>query len=292
MSVGRSAAAMPYGVPTVSVAPTVVPGDGFATVSMGATDASQGATIIEWVVSGYDNAGETVTNKVATANPDGSFSLKVTLPLPNVYGREWHFMAVPRVQSAGGQIKEGGQSPVSAGVQPNGAMAKPDVQIVVQQGVTGTDANILFSITSGDTNGHPTDLTFTYASTWGNGTANGAKQFSLPIPMTATGTVTVTQHSSDGATSSFVITVLPTISVDAGTAVLTVRYVPEKPLFCQVLTGTTVSDKKQATDTPDGSSSYHKYSYSYAGVTSGTAITLQCGGDNNNPTTYQITTTR
>src|SRR5665811_34543 len=83
--VGRSPAAMPYGVPTV-VAPTVVPGDAQATISMGATAASQGATIVQWVVSGGDNAGHTVTNKVATAHADGGFSLTVALGGPNVWG--------------------------------------------------------------------------------------------------------------------------------------------------------------------------------------------------------------
>jgi hypothetical protein len=171
-------------------------------------------------------------------------------------------------------------------------MVKPGVQVFVQQGVTGADANILFTIAPGTTNGHPTDLTLTYSSSWGNGTANAGNQFELPIPMTATGTVTVTQKSSDTATSTGTLVVLPTISVNPMTALLTVRYVPEGPLFCQVLTGTTVSDKTQATDTPDGSSTYHTYTYSYATVPAETTITLQCGGDNNDPTTYQISTTR
>jgi hypothetical protein len=123
---------MPYGVPTVTVAPTVVAGDGVATVSMGPTAASQGATIVEWVVSGYDNAGHTVTNKVAAANPDGSFSLLVTLVGPNVWGRTWQFMAVPRVQSTTGRSRRARRarspSPYPASWR---AMAKPDVQIVV-----------------------------------------------------------------------------------------------------------------------------------------------------------------
>ena len=290
--VGRSSAAMPYGVPTVTVAPTVSAGNGYAVVSMGATQASQGAAIVEWVVSGYDTAGDTVSNKVAGATADGGFSLTVALPLPNVYGRTWQFVAVPRVQSVGGQVKEGGQSPASAPVQPMGPMAAPVPGIVVQQGVTGADANILFTVSKGDTNGHPTDVTLTYASPWGSGTVNAGNQFSLPVPMTATGEVTVTQTSSDGATSTGTLAVLPTISVTPDTAVLTVRYVPEKPLFCQVLTGTTVSDKGQATDSPDGSSTYYTYTYSYATVAAGTTITLQCGGSNTDPTTYQITTTR
>ena len=261
---------------------------------MGATNASPGATIVQWVVSGWDNAGDTVTNKVATANADGSFSLTVTLPLPNVWGRTWQFTAIPRVQSANGQIKEGGQSPESAAVQPFGAMVKPGVQVVVQQGVTGADANILFTIAPGTTNGHPTDLTLTYISSWGNGTANAVNQFALPIPMTATGPVTVTQTSSDGSYSTGTLVVLPTISVNPETSLLTVRYVPEKQLFCQVLAsdGTVLGTATAATDAPDGSPSYYTYQYSYAGITPGTDITLQCGGDSAAPTTYQISTTR
>ena len=290
--VGRSAAAMPYGVPTVTIPPTVVAGNGTVTVSMGPTAASQGASIIQWVISGYDTTGDHVTNKVATADANGGFSLVVTLPVGNLYRRTWQFMVVPRVQSSGGQIKEGAQSPYSESVQPMGAMAPPEVQIVVQQGVTAGDANILFSILQGDTNGHPDNaLKFKYSSTWDTGNANGGKQFTIPIPITATGPVTVTQTATDGATSTGSITVLPTISVNATSALLTVRYVPESPLYCQVLTGTTVSGKAQATDTPDGSSTYHTYTYSYATVPAETNITLQCGS-NAAPTTYQISTTR
>jgi hypothetical protein len=287
--VGRSAAAMPYGVPTVTVAPTAAAGDGWADVSMAPTAASQGATIIEWVVSGYDNAGHTVTNKVAPANPDGSFSLRVTLVGPNVWGRTWQFMAVPRVQSAGGQIKEGGRSPVSDPVQPYGAMAKPQVGVVVQQGVTSGNANILFSILPADTNGHQTTLTFTYSSPWGRGTANGANQFSLPIGLTSTGTVTVRQTSSDGSSSTGTMVVQPTLSADTATSVLTIRYVPEKPLFCQVMAGGVVVLDGTATDTPDGSPSYYTYQYSYLDAPAGD-VTIQCGGSSA-ATTYQISTT-
>jgi len=262
-------------------------------VSRGPTDASPGATLIEWVVSGYDNAGDTVTNKVAPANTDGSFSLQVALVGPNVYGRTWQFMAVPRVQSAGGQIKEGGRSPVSDPAQPDGPMAKPTVAVVVQQGVTGGKADILFSIVPGDSNGHPTSLTFSYSSPWGNGTANGANQFSLKIPETAGGTVTVTQAASDGAASDRAFTVKPTISVDAATSVLTVTYAPEGQLYCEVqATDGTVLDNGAATETPDGSSTYHTYTFSYAGITAGTDINLQCGPTPVTTTTYQISTTR
>jgi hypothetical protein len=292
--VGVSAAAMPYGAPTVTVPPTAVPGDGSATVSMGATDAPPGATIIEWVVSGYDNAGQTVTNKVAPANADGSFSLQVTLVGPNVWGRTWQFLAAPRVQASGGQVKEGAQSPVSDPVQPKGAPGTPDTQIVTQQGVTTGTVTLLFGITPGDGNGNPPNpMTLTYSSPWGNGTANPANQFELTVPMTATGTVTIVQTAADGSSSTGTFVVLPTISVDQATSVLTVRYVPEKPLYCQVLASDgTVLDSGTASDTPDGSPSYYTYQYSYGSIAVGTDITLQCGGDSAAPTTYQITTTR
>jgi hypothetical protein len=292
--VGRSPAAMPYGVPTVTVAPTVVPGDAQATVSMGATAASSGATIVQWVVSGLDNAGHTVTNKVATAHADGGFALSVALVGPNVWGTIWTFTAIPRVQSANGQIKEGGQSPPSAAVQPKGALGKPTVQIVTQQGVKGGKASLLFSIAPGNWNGNPPKTGFTYSSPWANGTANGADQFSLDIPITETGTVTVTQTAAGGTPSSTgTVVVQPTISVDSATAVMTVRYAPEQALYCEVLSGgATVLGPSQATDVPDGSSGYHTYTYSYATVPAETTIRLRCGGDNNAPTTYQITTTR
>ncbi len=291
--VGRSAAATPYGVPTVTVAPTAVPGDGWAIVNMGPTDASQGAAIIEWVVSGYDNAGNNVTNLVAPARADGGFSLKVTLVGPNVWGRTWQFMAVPRVRSASGQIKEGGQSPVSDPVQPKGVPGIPDVQVVTQQGVTTSTVTLLFGITPGDGNGNPpTPMTLTYSSPWGDGTANAANQFGLTLPMTATGTVTVRQTAADGSYSTGTVVVQPTIGVDAATSVVTVRYVPEKHLTCQVLSEATVLSSGKATEIADASTSYYGYEYSYADVTAGTAITIQCGGDAAAPTTYQISTTR
>jgi hypothetical protein len=55
-----------------------------------------------------------------------------------------------------------------------------------------------------------------------------------------------------------------------------------------------VLDKGKATATAqDGSPKYYTYEYSYAAVPEGTGdITLQCGGDNATPTTYQISTTR
>jgi hypothetical protein len=261
---------------------------------MGPTDASQGATIIEWVVSGYDNAGHTVTNKVAPANPqDGSFSLRVTLVGPNVWGRTWQFMAVPRVQSAGGQIKEGGRSPVSDAVQPHGAPGKPDVQVVTQQGVTGNNVTLLFSITPGDGNGNPSSsMTLTYSSPWGNGTAT-ANQFVLTLPMTAAGSVTVRQTAGDLSYSTGTIVLKPTIGVDAATSVLTVTYVPENPLFCEVLaTDGTSLDNGKATAAPDGSPSYNTYTYSYSGIAVGTDITLQCGPSAGNTATYKISTTR
>jgi len=288
--VGRSPAAMPYGVPTVPEAPKVVPGDRQATVSMGATAASPGATIVEWMVSGWDNDGHTVTNKMATAHADGGFSLTVALVGPNVWGRTWQFTAIPRVQSANGQIKEGSQSPVSNPVQPKGAPGTPDVAIAAQQGVSGSSVFLLFGITRGDGNGNPPTRKLTYSSPWGSGTANDADQFQLTVPMAAAGTVT----ALDGLDSTGSVVVQQTVSVNPTTSLLTVRYVPETvvPLFCQVLTGTTVSGKTQATDTPDGSSTYHTYTYSYETVPAETTITLQCGGDNNDPTTYQISTTK
>ena len=292
--VGRSPAAMPYGVPMVTVAPTVVPGDGEAGVSMGATDASPGATIVEWVVSGWDNAGHTVTNKVATAHADGGFSLTVALVGPNVWGRTWQFTAIPRVQSASGQIKEGSQSPVSDPVQPKGAPGKPDVAIAAQQGVSGSNVILLFGITPGDGNGNPPNMTLTYSSLWGSGTANGADQFELTVPMTATGTVTVTQTAQDGSYATGSVVVQRTVSVDAATAIMTVRYSPEKPLFCQALSGADILDKGQLDAVAQaGSPTYYTYEYSYAAVLEGTgAITLQCGGTELAPTTYQISTTR
>jgi len=291
--VGRSPAAMPYGVPTVTVAPTVVPGDAQAGVSMGATNASPGATIVQWVVSGLDNAGHTVTNKVATAHADGGFSLTVALVGPNVWGRTWQFSAIPRVRSASGQIKEGGQSPVSDPVQPKGVPGKPDVRVVAQQGVSGSSVILLFSITRGDGNGNPPTMTLTYSSPWGSGTANGADQFQLTVPMAAAGTVTVRQTALDGSYSTGSVVVQRTVSVDGPTAVMTVRYSPEKPLFCQAMAGATVLGKGPATAVAQaGSPTYYTYEYSYAGVPVGTDITLQCGGDNAAPTTYQISTTR
>ncbi len=290
--VGRSPAAMPYGVPTVTVAPTVVPGDAEAGVSMGATDASQGATIVEWVVSGWDNAGHTVTNKVASAHADGGFSLTVALVGPNVWGRTWQFTAIPRVRSANGQIKEGGQSPVSNPVQPKGAPGKPDVAIAAQQGVSGTNVILLFGITPGDGNGNPPNMALTYSSPWGSGTANGANQFELTVPMTGTGTVTVRQTAQDGSYSTGSVVVQRTVSVDTATAIMTVRYSPEKPLFCEVLSATPDPGKATAV-AQAGSPTYYTYEYSYAAVPVGTGeITLQCGGDKAAPTTYQISTTR
>jgi len=291
--VGRSPAAMPYGVPTVTVAPTVVPGDAQAGVSMGATNASPGATIVQWVVSGWDNAGHTVTNKVATAHADGGFSLTVALVGPNVWGRTWQFSAIPRVRSASGQIKEGGQSPVSDPIQPKGVPGKPDVAIVAQQGVSGSSVILLFGITRGDGNGNPPTMTLTYSSPWGSGTANGADQFQLTVPMAAAGTVTVRQTALGGSYSTGSVVVQQTVSVDDLTAVMTVRYAPEKPLFCQAMAGATVLSKGPATAVAHaGSPTYYQYEYSYAVVPVGTDITLQCGGDNAAPTTYQISTTR
>jgi len=292
--VGRSPAAMPYGVPTVTVAPTVVPGDAQAGVSMGATNASPGATIVQWVVSGWDNAGDTVTNKVATAHADGGFSLTVALVGPNVWGRTWQFSAIPRVRSASGQIKEGGQSPVSDPVQPKGVPGKPDVRVVAQQGVSGSSVILLFSITRGDGNGNPPTMTLTYSSPWGSGTANGADQFQLTVPMAAAGTVTVRQTALDGSYSTGSVVVQQTVSVDDLTAVMTVRYAPEKPLFCQAMAGATVLGKGPATAVAQaGSPTYYQYEYSYSVVPAGTgAITIQCGGDTAAPTTYQISTTR
>ena len=260
---------------------------------MGATDASQGATIVEWMVSGWDNAGHTVTNKMATAHADGGFSLTVALVGPNVWGRTWQFTAIPRVQSANGQIKEGSQSPVSNPVQPKGAPGTPDVAIAAQQGVSGTSVILLFGITRGDGNGNPPNMTLTYSSPWGSGTANGANQFELTVPMTGTGTVTVRQTAQDGSYSTGTVVVQQTVSVDTATAIMTVGYSPEKPLVCQAVSGATVLVKGKATEVAQaGSPTYYTYEYSYAGVPVGTDITLQCGGDKDAPTTYQISTTR
>ena len=294
--VGRSAAAMPYGVPTVTVAPTAVAGDGVATVSMGPTAASQGATIVEWVVSGYDNAGHTVTNKVAGATADGGFSLPVTLVGPNVWGRTWQFMAVPRVQSATGQVKEGAQSPVSVpGVQPHGAPGKPDVAIVAQQGVSGSSVNLLFGFTPGGSNGNdPSATTFAYSSPWANGTPNNGNQFEVTVPMSATGTVNVTETAADGSSSIGQVVVQRSVSVDTATATMTVQYVPDKPLFCEAVSSGTVLDSGNAKQTASaGSPTYYTYDYTYDAVPVGTGtITVECGGDKAAPTTYQISTTR
>ena len=288
--VGQSAAAMPYGAPAVTVAPTAVPGDGVATVSMGATDAPAGATIDSWIVNGTDSAGQTVS-KVATAAADGGFSVVVPLVGPNVWGRTWQFVAIPRVRSQAGQIKEGGQSPASDAVQPKGPPGNPDVQVVTQQGVTPTTVTLKFVITPGDGNGNPpAPMTFTYSSPWGDGGADAGNQFDLTIPMTATGTVTVRQTAADGSYSTGTMVVQPTLSVDTASSVLTIRYVPEKPLFCQALVGGVVVLDGKATDTPDGSPSYYTYQYSYVDAPAGD-VTLQCGGDNSAPTTYQINTT-
>jgi len=296
--VGQSGAAMPYGAPAVTVAPTAVPGDGVATVSMGATDAPAGATIDSWIVNGTDSAGQTVS-KVATAAADRGFSVVVPLVGPNVWGRTWQFVAVPRVRSQQtGQIKDGGQSPASDAVQPKGPPGNPDVQVVTQQGVSPGGVNptvtLRFAITPGDGNGNPqTSMTFTYSSPWGDGGANGANQFELTIPMTATGTVTVRQTAADGSYSTGTVVVQQTVSVDTAKAIMTVNYSPEKPLFCEALSGTTVLDPRNAIEVAQaGSPTYYTYEYSYAAVPVGTGrITLQCGGDSAAPT-YQISTTR
>jgi hypothetical protein len=257
---------------------------------MGATDAPAGATIDSWIVNGTDSAGQTVS-KVATAAADGGFSVVVPLVGPNVWGRTWQFVAIPRVRSQAGQIKEGGQSPASDAVQPKGPPGNPDVQVVTQQGVTPTTVTLKFVITPGDGNGNPpAPMTFTYSSPWGDGGADAGNQFDLTIPMTATGTVTVRQTAADGSYSTGTMVVQPTLSVDTASSVLTIRYVPEKPLFCQALVGGVVVLDGKATDTPDGSPSYYTYQYSYVDAPAGD-VTLQCGGDNSAPTTYQINTT-
>jgi hypothetical protein len=190
-------------------------------------------------------------------------------------------------------VKDGAQSPSSAPVQPKGAPGRPEVQVVIQQSVSAGAVTLLFGITPGDGNGNPpSPMTLTYSSPWGDGTANAANQFELTLPMTATGTVTVRQTAADGSYSTGTLVVQPTLSVDTATAVLTVRYVPEKPLYCEVLSGGSSLATGQATDTPDGSPSYNTYQYSYEGIAVGTDITIQCGGDSAAPTTYQISTTR
>ena len=89
------------------------------------------------------------------------------------------------------------------------------------------------------------------------------------------------------------VVVQQTVSVDDLTAVMTVRYAPEKPLYCEALSGTTVVDSGNAIEVAQaGSPTYYTYEYSYAAVPVGTGpITLQCGGDSAAPT-YQISTTR
>ncbi len=290
--VGRSGAVVPYGAPTVKVAPTAVPGDHSATVSMGPTTAPPGATVVAWVVSGYDTVGETVPNKVAAATADGGFSLTITWSYPNVYGHTWQFTAVPRVQSSSGQVKDGRPSPASDPVQPKGPPGRPEVTIVAPQGVTGSSVDLLFSVTPGDSNGNPPAMTLTYSSPWGSGTANGADQFVVTVPMTATGPVTVTQTATDGSYSTGSVVVGPTVSVDPATAVMTVRYASEKPLFCQTLSGATVLDSGKATEVADGAAGYYTYQWAYDTIPSGTGIMLQCGGNSSSPTTYQISTTR
>ena len=111
--------------------------------------------------------------------------------------------------------------------------------------------------------------------------------------MTDTGTVTVRQTAQDGSFSTGAVVVQQTVSVDTATAIMTVSYSPEKPLFCQAVSWATVLVKGQATAVAHaGSPTYYTYEYSYAGVPVGTDITLQCGGDKAAPTTYQISTTR
>jgi large repetitive protein len=290
--VGRSGPVVPYGAPTVTVAPTAVAGDRSATVSMGATASPPGATIVAWVVSGYDNAGETVSNKVATASADGGFSLTITWSYPNVYGHTWQFTAVPRVQNSAGQVKEGRPSPPSDPVQPKGPPGQPDVTIIGPQGVTGSSVDLLFHATPGDANGNPPAMTLTYSSPWGSGTANGADQFVLTVPMTASGSVSVTQTASDGSSSNRSLVVQPAVSVDPATAVMTVRYASEKPLFCETLSGTTVLDGGRGIEVADNAPGYYTYQWAYDTVPVGTGIMLQCGGNASSPTTYQISTTR
>ena len=159
--------------------------------------------------------------------------------------------------------------------------------------MSGTSVILLFGITPGDGNGNPPNMTLTYSSPWGSGTANGANQFELTVPMTGTGTVTVRQTAQDGSYSTGAVGVQQTVSVDTATAIMTVGYSPEKPLVCQAVSGATVLVKGKATEVAQaGSPTYYTYEYSYAGVPVGTDITLQCGGDKDAPTTYQISTTR
>ena len=110
-------------------------------------------------------------------------------------------------------------------------------------------------------------------------------------------TIEPVEYDPPGAVCLTVTVPVPaigTVSVDDATAIMTVRYSPEKPLFCEAMSGTTVLDQGPATAVaPAGSPTYYQYEYSYAAVPVGTgAITLQCGGDNAAPTTYQISTTR
>ncbi|HSN11174.1 MAG TPA: fibronectin type III domain-containing protein, partial [Propionibacteriaceae bacterium] len=290
--VGLSGAVVPYGAPSVTVAPSAVAGDRSATVSMGPTAATPGSTIVAWVVSGYDTVGETVSNKVATAAADGSFSITISWSYPNVYGHTWQFTAVPRVQNATGQVKDGRPSPPSDPVQPHGTPGQPDVTIVGPQGTASGTVDLLFHATPGDANGNPPAMVLTYSSPWGSGAANGADQFVITIPMTSTGTVTVTQTAADGSSSTGAVAVLPTVSVDSTTAVMTVRYASESPLFCQTLSGGTVLDSGKATQVANGVTGYYTYQWAYDTVPVGTGIMLQCGGNNSSPTTYQISTTR
>ncbi|MBI4898882.1 MAG: hypothetical protein HY829_00185, partial [Actinobacteria bacterium] len=223
---------------------------------------------------------------------DGSFSLTITWSYPNVYGHTWQFTAVPRVQNSGGQVKEGRPSPASDPVQPKGAPGQPDVTIIAPQGVTGSSVDLLFHATPGDANGNPPGMALTYSSPWGSGTANGADQFVLTVPMTASGSVTVTQTASDDSSSNRSLVVQPAVSVDPTTAVMTVRYASEKPLFCQTLSGTTVLDSGKGVEVADGAPGYYTYQWAYDTVPVGTGIMLACGGDGASPTTYEISTTR
>lgn len=288
---GQSSAVTPFGAPTVTTAPTAIPGDKSATVSMGPTAALPGATIVDWIISGSDNAGHVVTDVVVDAKADGGFTTDVKLVGPNVWGRTWTFSVTPHVRSASGQLKYGAVSPTSEPVQPKGTPGKPDVQIVEQQGVLGGNVYLLFVVTPGDGNGNPPGMTLTHSSKWSSGPVNDANQFVDAIPQNVTGVVTVRQTASDGSYSEGTYTVLPNLTTDSN-AIFRVRYANEERLFCQAISDSKVLDSGYATDVSGSGAGYKSYEYSYARVNPGTLVTITCGGDKNSPYTYELTTTR
>lgn len=293
--VGRSGAVMPYGAFTPALAPTVVPGDQKVTVSMPATPAPSGTTITQWAINGWDNAGDSVTS-VGTANPDGSFSKVVTLPVGNVWGRTWRFNVLPQVQStATGDVKQGGASPTSSSVQPFGKPGTPSLAIIAQNGTQGANnIRLLMSATPGPNNGNdPSSITLSYTSPWQSGDVNTSGQFDLIVPMNSSGIVSLTANTGGLVSDPASISILRPVSVDTATSVLTVRYASERPLYCEAIVAGSTLKAGTATDISAPGSPYYDYQWSYAGLgqPSGTSVKLQCGANQSNPNTYTITTT-